>query len=188
LTVDTGQHYDYELNALLYEQLGVRPPRFCLEVGSEAHAAQTAAIMVRAAEIFVRHRPSVVVVIVDTNSTLGCALAAVKLRVPVVHVEAGLRAADALMAEEINRRAVDAVSSVLARQAQRPRGDCGSSAPTPSSSRPGTCRATCSSAASRGWSRSRAPSGGRSGPMSRSSSPRCTARSSSITPDGLARR
>jgi UDP-GlcNAc3NAcA epimerase len=113
LTVDTGQHYDYELNALLYEQLGVRPPRFCLEVGSEAHAAQTAAIMVRAAEIFVRHRPSVVVVIGDTNSTLGCALAAVKLRVPVVHVEAGLRAADALMAEEINRRAVDAVSSVL---------------------------------------------------------------------------
>jgi UDP-N-acetylglucosamine 2-epimerase len=113
LTVDTGQHYDYELNALLYEQLGVRPPHFCLEVGSDAHAVQTGAIMVRAAEIFQRHRPGAVVVIGDTNSTLGCALAAVKLRVPVIHVEAGLRAADALMAEEINRRVVDAVSHVL---------------------------------------------------------------------------
>lgn len=113
LTVDTGQHYDYELDALLYEQLGVRPPRFCLEVGSDGHAAQTGAIMVRAAEVFARHRPAAVVVIGDTNSTLGCALAAVKLRVPVVHVEAGLRASDVLMPEEINRRAVDAVSSVL---------------------------------------------------------------------------
>ena len=113
LTVDTGQHYDYELDALLYEQLGVRPPRVCLEVGSGAHAAQTGAIMVRAAEVLAEHRPAAVVVIGDTNSTLGCALAAVKLRVPVVHVEAGLRAADALMPEEINRRAVDAVSSVL---------------------------------------------------------------------------
>ena len=113
LRIDTGQHYDYELNALLYEQLGVREPDLLLDVGSADHAAQTAAILTRAADAFARERPAAVVVIGDTNSTLGAALAAAKLRIPVVHVEAGLRAADALMAEEINRRAVDAFASLL---------------------------------------------------------------------------
>ena len=113
LAVDTGQHYDYELNALLYEQLGVRAPDAILEVGSAGHAEQTAAVLVRAEKVLQEHRPQVVVVIGDTNSTLGCTLAATKLRIPVVHVEAGLRAEDALMPEEINRRVVDAISHVL---------------------------------------------------------------------------
>jgi UDP-GlcNAc3NAcA epimerase len=113
VAVDTGQHYDYELNALLYEQLGVRAPDAILEVGSAGHAEQTAAVLVRAEKVLQEHRPRAVVVIGDTNSTLGCALAATKLRIPVVHVEAGLRADDALMPEEINRRVVDAISHVL---------------------------------------------------------------------------
>ena len=116
LTVDTGQHYDYALNALLYAQLGVRPADVCLDVGSADHAEQTALVLTRAAGVLARdgaRRPLAAVVIGDTNSTLGCALAAAKLRIPVVHVEAGLRCGDALMAEEINRRAVDAVSAVL---------------------------------------------------------------------------
>ena len=113
LTIDTGQHYDYELNALLYEQLGVRAPDRCLEVGSADHASQTSAILSRAAEIFIEQRPWAAVVIGDTNSTLGCALAAAKLRIPVVHIEAGLRATDFMMAEEINRCVVDAISSLL---------------------------------------------------------------------------
>lgn len=113
VAVDTGQHYDYELNALLYQQVGVRDPDATLEVGSAGHAEQTAAVLVRAEAVLQQHRPRVVVVIGDTNSTLGCALAAVKLRIPVVHVEAGLRAADALMPEEINRRVVDSISHVL---------------------------------------------------------------------------
>jgi UDP-N-acetylglucosamine 2-epimerase len=113
LSMDTGQHYDYELNALQYEQLGVRPPLVCLEVGSAQHAAQTSAILTRAAEVFAARRPWAAVVIGDTNSTLGCALAAAQLRIPVVHVEAGMRAADAMMAEEINRRVVDTISTVL---------------------------------------------------------------------------
>jgi hypothetical protein len=113
LTVDTGQHYDYALNALLYEQLGVRSPDVCLDVGSADHATQTAAILTRSAQLFAERRPWTVVVIGDTNSTLGCALAAAKLRIPVVHVEAGLRARDLMMAEEINRRVVDQISSVL---------------------------------------------------------------------------
>lgn len=111
--VDTGQHYDYALNALLYEQLGIDPPDRFLEVGSGGHAEQTALILTRAEAALQEVRPRAVVVIGDTNSTLGMALAAAKLRIPVVHVEAGLRAADRLMAEEINRRAVDAVAAVL---------------------------------------------------------------------------
>ncbi len=113
LAVDTGQHYDYELNALLYEQLGVRPPDATLEVGSAGHAEQTAAVLVRAERVLEEQRPRAVVVIGDTNSTLGCALAAAKLRIPLVHVEAGLRADDPLMPEEINRRIVDAIAQVL---------------------------------------------------------------------------
>lgn len=113
LAVDTGQHYDFELDALLYRQLGVEPADVRLEVGSAGHAEQTAAILVRAERVFRERRPRSVVVIGDTNSTLGPALAAAKLRIPVVHVEAGLRAADALMPEEINRRVVDALAQVL---------------------------------------------------------------------------
>jgi UDP-N-acetylglucosamine 2-epimerase len=113
VAVDTGQHYDYELNALLYEQLGVRAPDALLEVGSAGHAEQTAAVLVRAEQVLQEHRPRIAIVIGDTNSTLGCALAATKLRIPVVHVEAGLRADDALMPEEINRRVVDAIAHVL---------------------------------------------------------------------------
>jgi UDP-GlcNAc3NAcA epimerase len=113
VAVDTGQHYDYELNALLYEQLGVRAPDAILEVGSAGHAEQTAAVLTRAEAVLRQYGPRAVVVIGDTNSTLGCALAATKLRIPVVHVEAGLRADDALMPEEINRRVVDAISHVL---------------------------------------------------------------------------
>jgi UDP-N-acetylglucosamine 2-epimerase len=113
VTIDTGQHYDYELNALLYEQLGVRAPDVLLAVGSSDHARQTAAILEGAAAEFERRKPAAVIVIGDTNSTLGGALAAVKLRIPVVHVEAGLRARDRLMPEEINRRVVDAVADLL---------------------------------------------------------------------------
>lgn len=113
LTVDTGQHYDYELNALLYEQLGVPRPHRFLGVASGGHAQQTSSVLTGAAEVIASARPWGVLVIGDTNSTLGCALAAAKLRVPVIHVEAGLRATDAMMAEEINRRVVDAISTVL---------------------------------------------------------------------------
>jgi UDP-GlcNAc3NAcA epimerase len=113
LRIDTGQHYDYELNGLLYQQLDVAPPDQFLEVGSADHAGQTAAVLTRCTEALREASPDMVVVIGDTNSTLGCALAAAKLRIPVVHVEAGLRSRDALMAEEINRRAVDAIAGLL---------------------------------------------------------------------------
>ena len=111
--IDTGQHYDHALNALLYQQLGVAAPDRFLEVGSGSHAEQTGLILTRAEAALRELAPAAAVVIGDTNSTLGVALAAAKLRIPVVHVEAGLRARDRLMAEEINRRAVDAIASLL---------------------------------------------------------------------------
>ena len=111
--LDTGQHYDHAMNALLYEQIGVAPPDQFLEVGSGSHAAQTALILTRAEAAFRDLGARLVVVIGDTNSTLGAALAAAKLRIPVVHVEAGLRARDRFMAEELNRRVVDSVANLL---------------------------------------------------------------------------
>lgn len=113
VTVDTGQHYDYALNEVFYEQLGVRKPDHFLEVGSAAHAVQTAHVLTRAAAVFEAAKPRAVVVIGDTNSTLGCALAAVQMHIPMVHVEAGLRSNDRAMAEEINRRVVDSVADLL---------------------------------------------------------------------------
>lgn len=119
VSIDSGQHYDFALNELLYKQLGVPPADHYLEVGSGAHGAQTAKVLERSEALFQSIRPDAVVVIGDTNSTLGMALAAAKLRLPVVHVEAGLRSADRQMAEELNRRLVDALSDVLCTPSER---------------------------------------------------------------------
>jgi UDP-N-acetylglucosamine 2-epimerase len=113
ITIDTGQHYDYELNRLLYEQLEVPTPTYCLDVGAADPARQLSRIITRAAAILARERPWAVVVLGDTNSTLGTAIAAAQMRIPVVHVEAGLRAGDHLMIEEINRKVVDAIAVLL---------------------------------------------------------------------------
>lgn len=113
VAIDSGQHYDFQLSGLLYEQLGIAPADVYLNVGSASHAQQTGILLGRAEEVFLDRHPDIVLVIGDTNSTLGMALAAVKLRIPVAHVEAGLRAADTLMPEEINRRVVDAIAHLL---------------------------------------------------------------------------
>jgi UDP-N-acetylglucosamine 2-epimerase len=111
--VDTGQHYDFELNGLLYRQLGIPQPDHFLDVGSADPAEQTAAVLIRTAQLLRRQRPVAVVVIGDTNSTLGAALAACKEGIPVVHVEAGLRAREPGLPEEANRRLVDVVAQLL---------------------------------------------------------------------------
>ena len=113
LAVDTGQHYDFELNGLLYEQLAVPRPDHFLEVGSSAPVQQTADVMTRTAEILRVRQPLAVIVIGDTTSTLGCALAASKEGIPLVHVEAGLRSTEAGLPEEANRRVVDVLSQLL---------------------------------------------------------------------------
>jgi UDP-GlcNAc3NAcA epimerase len=119
LAVDSGQHYDYQMHRVHYDQLGVQPPDAFLGAGAGSHAEQTAAMLTACEQWLAAHPVRLAVVIGDTNTTLACALAAAKHRVPVAHVEAGLRAADALMAEEINRRVVDALAHWLCAPCQR---------------------------------------------------------------------
>jgi UDP-GlcNAc3NAcA epimerase len=113
LAVDSGQHYDYQMHQVHYDQLGVRPPDAFLDVGGGSHAAQTAALLTACEAWLTAHPVRLAIVIGDTNTTMACALAAAKHRVPVAHVEAGLRSTDRLMAEELNRRVVDAVARWL---------------------------------------------------------------------------
>jgi UDP-N-acetylglucosamine 2-epimerase (non-hydrolysing) len=100
LLVHTGQHYDKDMNDRLFEDLNLPRPDINLEVGSATHAVQTAEVMKRFEPIVDKHQPRCVVVVGDVNSTLACALVAVKKNVPVAHVEAGLRSYDRRMPEE----------------------------------------------------------------------------------------
>jgi UDP-N-acetylglucosamine 2-epimerase (non-hydrolysing) len=111
--VHTGQHYDAGMNDVFFDQLRIPRPEVHLEVGSGSHGAQTARILERYEEHLMANRPAATVVFGDVNSTVACALAAVKLGVPVAHVEAGLRSFDRTMPEEINRLLTDAVSDLL---------------------------------------------------------------------------
>jgi len=116
--IDTGQHYDYELNALLYDQLGVPSPDALLGVGSAQRDEQLARIEASCSEALRRVQARAMVVIGDTNSTLGCARAAASLRIPVVHVEAGLRSHVPAMVEEMNRIEVDRMGALLCAPSQ----------------------------------------------------------------------
>jgi UDP-N-acetylglucosamine 2-epimerase (non-hydrolysing) len=111
--VHTGQHYDPMLNDRLFEDLALPRPDINLGVGSGTHAVQTAEVMRRFEPVLDEHQPSCVVVVGDVNSTLACSLVAVKKGVPVAHVEAGLRAFDRAMPEEINRILTDQISDLL---------------------------------------------------------------------------
>ena len=111
--VHTGQHYDATMKTTFFEQLHIPEPDIDLEVGSGTHATQTADIMKRFEPVLDEQRPHAVLVVGDVNSTIACALVAVKKGIPVIHVEAGLRSGDRTMPEEINRVLTDQISELL---------------------------------------------------------------------------
>lgn len=113
ILVHTGQHYDREMSEVFFKDLGLPRPGIYLDCGGGTHAQQTAKIMVRLEEIFVRIKPHLVIVVGDVNSTLAGALVAVKLNIAIAHIESGLRSNDRTMPEEINRLLTDAVSDYL---------------------------------------------------------------------------
>jgi len=109
----TGQHYGEQMFAVFLRQLGLPEPDINLGVGSASHARQTAAIMTGLEEVLAELRPALLVVYGDVNSTVAAALVAAKLRIPLAHVEAGLRSFDRAMPEEINRLVTDRLSDLL---------------------------------------------------------------------------
>jgi len=113
LLVHTGQHYDFKMSQVFFQELEIPEPDIYLNIGSGSHTEQTAKIMIEFEKVLLKEKPDLVLVVGDVNSTMACCITAVKMDIPVAHVEAGLRSFDRTMPEEINRILTDSISDYL---------------------------------------------------------------------------
>ena len=111
--VHTDQHYDYEMSQVFFQDLALPKPNIHLGIGSGTHAEQTGQVLIAFEKVLMEQKPDVVVVVGDVNSTLAASLAAVKLHLPIAHIEAGIRSFDWTMPEEVNRLLTDHISNYL---------------------------------------------------------------------------
>lgn len=111
--VNTGQHYDYKMAGVFFEELKIPKPDYDLGIGSDSHGRQTGRMMIAVEEVVEKEQPDAILVYGDTNSTLAGATVAAKLHIPIIHIEAGLRSYNKSMPEELNRIMTDHISTLL---------------------------------------------------------------------------
>ena len=111
--IHTGQHYDYEMSQIFFEELNVKKADYFFQINNRSHGGMTSQIIRDSENILLKEKPDLCLLYGDTNSTLGGALAASKIGIPICHVEAGLRSFNKTMPEEINRKLTDHLSAIL---------------------------------------------------------------------------